>query len=273
MKVDLFLPCAPKDLFRIKLVLKHALKHVKEINNIHICTPSVIEKIDIDLPIQYHIDTDVLPNVNPYGWRFRPNWIYQQMLKLFQQVTETEYYYTLDADTLIIKDLPLFENDKPIWYRGFDQPGSYGIPVASQYRRFNSLFFPDYNEQLHTQTFIGDMCLFNSEINKQILKHINMSKEEFITDSQKITHGACHISESEFYGYYILDQLPDLYVYKKLNQMEKGKLQTDPYSTNWNIEEVKNIIAQGIKENFDVISMHSWCISSHEWNQDQVKFL
>jgi hypothetical protein len=275
MKIDAFIPCAPKDLFRIKLVIKYMLENIKEINDIHICTPTKITPIAIDTPIYYHLDFDILPNVQPFNWKFRPNWIYQQFIKLFQNVTNTEYYFTLDADTLIIKKLPLFENNKPIWYRGYDQTDGItdNIPICPQYRAFNNIFFPNYDPTLHKHTFISDMNLFNKKFINEIMNYINLTPSQLIEKSYKITSVKCHIAEPEFYGYFIFKKYPDYYIYKKINQKQSGKLQYNPYDCNWTQQEVKNIIENAKNENYDVISMHSWCIPSHNWNDNTINLI
>ena len=58
---------------------------------------------------------------------------------------------------------------------------------------------------------------------------------------------------------------PELYISKRLKDLRTGKLQSDPYDTNWSLDETLQLIQRGISEKYDVVNMHSWCIPSHAW--------
>jgi hypothetical protein len=111
---DLFIPVAPKDEIKLSYVIEYANKHLKH-KKIFVCSPHNITNKITDSNITYINDKDVLDVPDRSFISFRPNWIYQQFLKLFFNQSESEYYFALDADTIITKTLPLFENKHPIW--------------------------------------------------------------------------------------------------------------------------------------------------------------
>jgi hypothetical protein len=263
-KFDVFLPVAPKDLFRIKLIIKYLLLNVDGINNIHICTPSKIDKLSDFSNIYYHTDKEILPYVIPSNWKFRPNWIFQQFLKLFQNVTETDYFLTLDSDTIIVNKLNFFENDIPIWYYGKDQN-------EIQYHKFNKLMFN--LDKLAEHTYIGDMGFFKKSIIEDFIQFTKLTPSEIINKSYDIINVGCHISEFELYGNFLELKYKNLYKTKQLKSLHNGKFQYDPYKCNWSKDEVINLINEGKNNGCDVVNMHSWCIASHDWNEDKhIKF-
>jgi len=259
-KIDVFLPVAPKDLFRSRLVIKYLTRHVNNINNIHICTPTpvlpIFEKNELEYNVQYHLDSEILPYVVPQKWKFRPNWILQQFLKLFQDVTNTDYYITIDSDVIVTNQLNFFENTNPIWYYGEDQ-------CESQYFNFNKSMFNLPRKASHT--YIGDIGFFNKNIVKHLIEYSGLTKEQIIEQSYNIITNTCHLSEFELYGNFIETFYPDLYITKRLKALKNGKFQFNPYETNWNLEETLQLIQKGTIEKYDVVNMHSWCINSHSW--------
>jgi hypothetical protein len=262
-KFDVFIPIAPKDLFRIKLILKYLRLNVDLINNIHICTPCKIDKISDFDNIIYHTDKDILPYVKPSNWKFRPNWIFQQFLKLFQNVTETEFFLTLDSDTVIVNKLDFFEKDTPIWYYGKDQN-------ESQYHKFNKVMFG--LEKKATHTYIGDIGFFKKSVIEDFLKYTKLTPEEIINKSYDVVDVSCHISEFELYGNFLETYHTNLYKVKQLKSLHKGKFQHNPYLSNWDKDEVIKLINEGKNSGCDVVNMHSWCIASHDWNDKHIKF-
>ena len=112
MKADVFIPSVFKDLNKVEFVVEQLVKHCPDIADIHICLPDKTGTEDHELDghkVFYHNDFDVLPVMREFikYIRFRPNWIHQQLLKLCQRVTKTEYYYVIDADIMPTKELRL----------------------------------------------------------------------------------------------------------------------------------------------------------------------
>lgn len=254
---DVFLVCAMKDVVKLPFVVKSVIRHVVNLNKIYICTPKPIDKLDIDYPIEYYTDKKVL-NIDPYMWKFRPNWIYQQMLKLFQNITETNFYLTVDCDNIFVKDIRFFnEKNRPVWYKGWDQNNQ-------QYYNFNSTMF-NLNKTVN-HTFIADMNFFNKTVIQYMLETHNMTVKSFLNKSFDITNITCHISEAELYGQFVSKYLPGMYEIKNLKQFNNGKHNDNPNAVIWNKNEINETLNKYVSGDYDVIQFHTWCLGvSNDW--------
>jgi hypothetical protein len=253
---DVILPCAPKDVKKLPFVIESLQEHLVDKNNIIIVTPKAITPVISDSKIQYTTDKEVL-NIDPFVFNFRPNWIYQQCIKLFQNITSTDYYLTFDVDGVLNKKMNMFEDGHPIWYYGWRQNN---LP----YFLFNWYMFN--LEKVSNHTFIGDMCFFNKTIIKEFLDNCNLTVDEFIKRSAKIISLPAHLSESELYGSYVSKYHPDLYKFKPLKQFHYGKSLSTNSPDGWDKDEIKNLIGKYKNSDYDIIQMHSWvCATENHW--------
>lgn len=250
---DAFIACAPKDAIKLPFTLTNLIKNAKGLNKIHVCTPKPIGPIDINFPIVYHLDKNVLPSVDPMKWKFRPNWIFQQFLKLFQNVTTTEYYLTLDVDTILSNKFTFFENNHPIWNVGWRQNH---LP----YFLFNK-YILNLNKNTN-HTFICDMNFFNKKIINQMLDIYGITLDAFVNKSYELITSGCHIAEPEIYGNFIEKYYPGLYTYKYPKQYVHGKdHSSDPNAVPWTLKEIQDIIEKYSTQGYDMVQIHSWCAS------------
>lgn len=246
---DVFLACAPKDNIKLKYMLRGLIQNVDGIKDIHICSPKPIPKFEADTNIYYHLDKEVLPDVDPLKWKFRPNWCFQQFLKLFQTVTSTDYYLTLDIDSVINRPMKFFEDDHPIWYTGWRQNH---LP----YFLFNKYMLE--LDKVVDHTFICDMNFFNKTIINEMMSMYNFTPSSFAEKSYNIMTQGCHIGEPELYGNFAEKYYPGLYKYKPAKQYHFGKDHSnDPSAVPWTEQEIQELLKD--KEDYDMIQMHSWC--------------
>jgi len=246
---DLFIPVAPKDEIKLPFVIEYANKHLKH-KKIFICSPhSIINKIT-DNNIVYLNDRDVLDVPNKDFIAFRSNWTYQQFLKLFFKHSEQEYYFALDADTIITKNLPLFENEKPIWYYGWKQN-------HFPYFLFNKKFFNLDKSLSHTG--IGDLGLFNKNITQTFLNYTGCkTANELLKLIGPKTNVVFHFSEYETYANFTNTYYTGLYKFKHLEQNNNGKDLNQ--GQDWSVEDIKQIIDKQKKSSKSVLTLHSWKI-------------
>ena len=201
---DLFIPLHPKDEVKLPFVIEHAAKHLNY-KNIFVCSPTNITNKVTDSNIIYINDKDILDIPDTSFIKFRPNWIYQQFLKLSFNLSNNEYYFVLDADTVIMKDLPLFENNSPIWYYG-------GAQNHLPYFLFNKKIFNLDKSLDHTG--IGDIGFFNKNIVQTFLNYTgcNSFKDLLYTIGAK-TSSFFHFSEYETYANFANTYYPELYTF------------------------------------------------------------
>lgn len=256
-KVDVLIPCAPKDYNKMKYSIISLIENVKEIKDIHICTPNPINKLDIDFPIYYHLDFEVLPKVNPFNWKYRPNWIYQQMIKLFQNVTSTDYYFTYDIDGILIKNKNLFnEKNQPIWYSAWEQN-------HQPYFDFSKKIFN--LDKVYPLTFISDTCFFNKIYIKEMLNKFNYTQESFINKSFELINNQCYISESELYGNYMMKYNPSIYEVKPLKQKLIEKFQHNALDVTFTNDEINHNIELYKNSEFDMLQLRSLCVDTKNY--------
>lgn len=245
-KFDIFIVCGEKDYIKLPYCIDAIRRNVIGFDEIHICTPS---KIHIQGTIWHHED-DVL-KIDKSRIAHRPNWIYQQMLKLFQNVTKNDYYMTVDADTIINKPMEMFTEDgHPIWHVGW--PQNHG-----QYYVYNKKMFGYERNADHT--FLADMNFFNKKIINNMLDEFNYTVDSFIEKSYDVIEaGQCYPSEADVYGNYFVKYHPDLYVTKNIKTKIGGKEIKLGDNEAWSREEIKQKIEQMKATEFDTFSMHSW---------------
>src|SRR4030042_135481 len=183
--VDLFIPAAPKDYNKLPYVVEAARRHI-QVETTHIVTPSPTR---YDWPgVVWHRDGDVLSydrNELPY----RPGWTFQQCLKLFQNVTENNWYIVLDADIVVDKDLPLWAEDgRPILYLARDQ-------AHGPYFEFNRrvLGFG----KVYDHSFLSECTLYNKELVQTMLEYAGLDRDGFWRLLGEITNGGLCPAESE----------------------------------------------------------------------------
>ena len=251
-KFDIFLACAPKDYLKIPYTITSISENIEGYDKIFICSPTVIPaEITSKFPVMYYtyLDENGLPGVNRAGWNFRPNWCFQQHLKLFQQMTG-DWYLTIDCDIIINRPMKFFDGNKPIYYRGENQ---YYAP----YFKFMEIMVRLMKES--PRSYIADMNLINRNIINDMLSKNSYTRESFIKKSQQITERNCHIGEPELYGNYCKKFFPDCYIEKDLVQAPFiGRHQNRVEGTVYSIDEIEKAIAENKGKPFDVFSLHSW---------------
>jgi len=247
---DVLIASCSKDFIKLPFVVKSIVENISGFENIYIISP---EKINIksQYPITTFTDKEILPNVNPMMWNFRPNWIFQQFIKLFQNVTKNDYYLTVDSDIIINRPLKFFENDHPVWYMGWEQN-------ESPYYRFQQIMLGYGREYNHT--FIADMNFMNKNIIKEMLNRNNYTIDSFIKKSYDVIDISCHPSECDIYGNYVIKYHPDLYILKQLKQDVHGKRLVHTNQNVWSKEEIEKLIKDKKILDVDVHTLHSWCM-------------
>lgn len=230
-------------------MLQGLIRNAKGLKHIHICTPKPIPRFETDFPISYHLDKDVISTIDPLRFNFRPNWCFQQFLKLFQEVTTTEYYLTVDIDSVLNRPIDFFEEDNPIWHVGWRQNH---LP----YSLFNKYMMGI--DKLADHTYICDMNFFSKTVINEMMRMYDITKEDFAEKAFELTSLFCHIGEPEIYGNFALKYYPDLYKIKYAKQCHHGKDHSnDPNAVPWEEQEIKDILKD--KAGYDMVQMHSWC--------------
>lgn len=246
---DLFIPVAEKDELKLPFVIENAILNLNA-KNIFVCSPHTIKnKINQD-NITYINDKDIIDINDKSFIGFRPNWTYQQFLKMFFQHSSSNYYFALDCDTIVLKKLPLFENGKPIWYYGWSQ--NHFPYFLFNKKRFNL-------DKTLNHTGIGDLGLFNKQITKNFLNYTGFENaKDLLKEIGNATNTLFHFSEYETYANFTNQYYPNLYSFKPLKQLNKGRDLNQ--GQVWSLDDITNIINESKKTDIPILSIHSWKI-------------
>lgn len=255
---DVFLPCAEKDFPKLPYIIDSVQRDVQGYDNIVVCCPA--EPPNLGAKVELWLDKEVL-DIDVNGWKFRPNWNYQQCLKLFQEVT-SDWYLTVDCDTIINRPLSFWEDRHPVWYYGWPQENE---PYFEFQRQMIGI------GRVAGFSFISDMCLINRNIVCRMLQENGLTIDKFIAKSQLITNPTCYMAEPELYGSYCYVKEPWLYRWKKLRQSQAIGLEQRPGQDNvWTDDGIRARIDSMRNQDVDTFSMHSWFIESEEqWSKSQ----
>lgn len=248
MKYDIFIPAAPKDQDKLRLVLRQVYKHL-DFSKIYICSPNRIKNKINSSRIKYLIDDEVF-EYNRRKISFRPNWTYQQVLKMFFDKGEEDYFLSLDCDSFILKDLEWFDEGKPIWRYGWDQN-------HEPYFKFNKRFFNLDKSLPHTG--IGDMGFFNKDLCAKFLEFCGASsRKDFLDMFCDKIDASCQFSEFEAYANYVNEYHKGLYSFKNIKQVNEGK-RLD-LGQRWGEGEIERLIETHKDTETEVLQAHSWKI-------------
>jgi len=249
---DVLLVSHEKDYHKLDIVLTHIKKNIVGYNQIHLI---VKDKSKLNLSFRdvvIHNENDIL-NVDFSKFKYRPNWIYQQMLKLFQKVTLNKYLM-LDSDVVVLKKIcPFSENQKPIFFFRDDQNHQ---PYFDWMKKYFNL------DRVHNYSFISEIILFDREIINNIFADIGLIEiNDIINFFYESNTKDAHIGEPELYGNYIKTKFKDLYEEKNLTSASSGihgVTETDKhlYSNIWAKETINEIVNNS--PNVDVLVFHSW---------------
>jgi hypothetical protein len=168
-KYDIVIVSHEKDFNNIKHIIEHCDINL-EFDSIHLIVSDRVPYTDMELlqtlttkPINLHLETNVL-TVDKSRLKHRPNWIYQMLLKIFQDVTINDNFLVIESDCVILKDLKFFNEDKTIFYLGRDH-------YHQQYYNFNQKLLGIGREYNHS--FISEFMMYDKKVVKELLNKTN----------------------------------------------------------------------------------------------------
>lgn len=249
ISVELVIPCAPKDEIKLSAVLASVDANLTEISAAHIITPNgVTVNNRYSFPVYLHADRDVV-DFNPQCFRFRPTWVYQQFLKLFQDVTTTDWFLVMDADRFLNRPRSLFEDDKPMMF-------------LSSRDQFYDFYF-DYSQKMigvgkvYTHSFLSECTLYNKTLIHEMLSASGLDKFGFLSKSAEIIDATCCIGDAELYGNFVWSRYPELYKPLVLHDEIRGKY--PEAHGEWSVPEIDRYVEEMRQRgDIDIFSAHSW---------------
>lgn len=245
---ETFIPAAPKDYAKIKYVAQQAAKHTAT-QAIHVVTPTPTEKFVLSIPVHFHLDSEILCGLSQVSFKIRPAWVFQQMLKLLQDVTATDFYQVIDADTFIVKNMSLVEHNKPVFILGLNQP-------ATEYHMFNQRLL-GYSK-VYPWSFLSELTFYSKTLLREMFTDIGAVDRLgfFERCANLVNYGKCGLpAESEIYGAWVYHRYPDKYHFTHVRVSLGGRYNTGSYT----VKEIEDAINErSANPDIDVFSMHSW---------------
>lgn len=266
-KIDVFCPCSPKDSLKLSYVVKSLVENFWELQDIHICVPDKTNFKDYEVEghkVVFHEDFEVLP-LQHYvsALRFRPNWIFQQWLKMFQTVT-TDVNLTWDADCILTKPLSAYDENGKL--KLFVQPND---KDESAFLRFSAKATGGVlgkwieEDKCHTD-YIADFALFNRKWIKEMVAKFFPSPLDFIQFSTLNTYWmqndvkhSIFLSEYQLVGEYVDKFHPNEISKVQLKKRQIDRNQFSQIGNLWTEQEIEQEIARNKKLGYDTLKLQS----------------
>jgi hypothetical protein len=240
---DILIVSHQKDFHKLPTVINSIKSNVVGFDKIHIISNDTL--LLNDPKIIVHNERDIL-NVNFNRIKYRPNWIYQQLLKLLQTVTQ-KWYLVIDADTVISKRLSPIQNGNAKFY--FNENSQNYKP----YFKFSEKLKVPKTEE---NTFISEIMLFNRDYIKELFSINNLNRiEDILEFIYENVDETSQLSEYELYGNFIKKYHPNSYEDKHIKGWGYGMGSYD--ESFWN-ENRMTVICEVYSKNFDVMSFHTY---------------
>jgi len=257
-KFSVFLVACPKDYLKLPIFLEHLLANIEGYDDIHLCTPAEIPAKYYDpiakYPINFHHDLNVLP-CTPRRWKYRPNWVYQQFIKLLQNVTKNDWYFVIDCDVLLLNPLPLWADD--------------GRPITRWAWPQNNRPYYAFSEEMFgfgrvvDHTWLADSGFYNKKYCQEMILSRHRSVKDFLKRSYGVINCNVYPSEADLYMGYMTVNHPDAYDVRRLDLKAVGEWSKDAFTPLWSEDQIRNEIKIAKTEGREGVAVHSWVDKSH----------
>ena len=246
---DIVIVAHEKDFNNIKFIVEYS-SICLEFDSIHLILSNREQYKDAELlstlsnkPIYYHLENDVL-SVDKSRISHRPNWIYQMLLKMFQNVTKNDNFLVIEADCVILNKLKFFNEDRTIFYLGRDH-------YHQQYYNFNNKLLGIGREYNHS--FISEFMMYDKKIIREFLNKTKCNNiDDFLELIYLYVDDNTYPSDYDLYGNFYYSNYPNNFETKILNFDMSGR-----YDNYWSNDEIKELI--NTHKDKDDIIFHCWC--------------
>jgi hypothetical protein len=245
---DIIIVSHEKDFNNIKYIVEYCDKNL-EFDSIHLIVSDRTPYEEMELLktltkklVHLHLETNVL-KIDKTRIKHRPNWIYQMLLKIFQNVSENDDFLVIESDCVILNKLNFFNEDKTIFYLGRDH---YHQP----YYNFNQKLLGIGREYNHS--FISEFMMYNKKVVKEILNKTNCDTiQDFLELIYLYVDTDCYPSDYDLYGNFYYVNYPNKFETKFLNFNMSGKS-----NLYWSDNEINELL--NTHKDKDAISFHCW---------------
>lgn len=247
--VDVVVPIAPKDYLKMPYFIEGVKEHITP-DTIHIITPDPGAVGREWEGVVFHSDDEAFPYDRQELYHNRRNWIWQMIAKVFQDVTENDWYIVMDGDIVPNNTIPIWtEEGRPIFCMGRKRQ------MVPAYFKFNQAMFGF--GQVHSRSFLTECVLYSKQLVREMIAFCGCANlDAWWAKCVEITNTAQHFADAEFYGSYIWHEHRDVYEFRDIVSVLGGKY--DP--NRWTDEAIQNELSSHRKRNpkAHLISLHTW---------------
>lgn len=255
--LEAVMPVASKDFSKVPYATKLLLENTA-VSRVHVITDSDTELSPMD-GVVYHREGDVLPYGSDF-FDFRPKWIFQQMLKLMQDVTGGEWYISVDADTFVVKPISLWDESGPYLFHEVNS-GKIIVP----YDNFNKAFLGSSN---YPFSALNNIVLFNKSIIRDIMERVGAKNSlQFAEKVRMLIGPGFYPAEAQLYLSWLLDNESGLYRFPTMRVGWRGMYGAYVF----NDRQVSETIDYHSK-NLDILLLHSWEVSPSGWTGGEYSY-
>lgn len=229
--------------------LVEGVRQHMDIETIHVITPDP-SAVPYSWPgVVFDADADVLP-YDRNDLRHRPSWCYQMIAKVFQDVTEHDWFVVMDGDIIPNNRIELWtEEGKPIFSLGRERRA---MPAYFSFNK-QMLGFG----QVYEYSFLTECVLYSKHLVRGMRRFGGFeTMDEWWRKCAEVTDKKCHIADAELYGSYVHREHPGLYEYRHIQSTLGGRYG----DAEWTTEEIETQLEHVRRANPDahLISIHTW---------------
>lgn len=246
--VEVVMAVSWKDYSKVPYVLRSIERNI-DVVGVRIITPQP-DKLpsvgDTRLPVSVYADDEII-SFDRSRFLVRPHWVMQQFLKVFQDVTETDWFFAVDADVFFNRPVPLFEDGHPLFLLGLNQPTT----ATDPYIEFSSAMLGV--GRVYGHTFVGETTLYSKTLVKQMLIDCGYGNVyDFLDRAADVIGPGCYPADAEMYGSFVWKNYPGIYRTKKINSYMGGM-----YDRCYTEKDILERMAD-VPPGTDVYTMHTW---------------
>ena len=243
--MDILIVTAPKDFNKLQFAVESIRQNVDEVDEIICISPEIIPAAYLPSEVFTYLDGEVIDfDFSLINMKHRRGWYRQQFIKLFQEVTFSNYL-VVDSDVFICKKLNNMDTC-PVFYLGKDQ---FHKPYFNLMKDIVNL------DRVYPHSFISEIMYFRKDIIDHMLNYLKIDPYEFFlrcVEYINTANDASGFSEYELYGNYASKNFPETYQYEHINVLHQAKKRL------WTDDEISNHIKENMNKEYDLLTMHSW---------------
>jgi hypothetical protein len=240
---DVLIVSHEKDFNKLPLVIQSIKNNIIGFDKIHIITNA--DFFINDERVVVHNEKNIL-DADFGKFKYRPNWCYQQLIKLLQNVTR-DWYLVIDADTIITRMLTPIANGNAKFYINQNEQNFKPYFNFAKKLKINKIV---------NETFISEIMMFNRQYVKELFSLNNLkTNDEILNFMYKNITEKSQLSEYELYGNFISKYHPDEYETKKIFSWGFGRGNFDV--NFWNPQRISVMIDVYGKDH-DLMTFHTY---------------